>query len=147
MTTETLRGQHILRTAIECEAVRHCARLASGDQLDHLTELAEELDRRIDSDAAPADIHGLDSEFHLRIVELSRASSLVEVLKSNQLIRMLADGSVLAHNQEKPALQHVQLVEAIRSRDPEQAEQAMREHCFRSMQLQLSQIAMSGVEM
>jgi DNA-binding GntR family transcriptional regulator len=144
---ETLRSQHVLRTAIECEAARHCARLADDQQLERLLQLAQQLDRRIDGQADPDQIHELDSQLHLRIAELSRAHSLVEVLKANQLVRMLARGSVLAHNWPKPPLQHVHLVEALRTRDPEAAERAMREHCFRSMQLQLSQLAMGGFEM
>jgi len=51
----------------------------------------------------------------------------------------------LAHDREKPVLQHVRLVEAIESRDPNQAEQAMREHCERSMKLQMSATAGDGV--
>ena len=137
ITAESLRSQHVLRTAIECESSRQCCRLASDRQLSELMEQAAELDRRIDSDAKPEQIHGLDSEFHLRVAELSGAQSLVEVLKANQLVRMLAQGSVLARDVERPGLQHVHLVEAIQARDPDRAEHAMREHCVRSMELQL----------
>jgi DNA-binding GntR family transcriptional regulator len=141
MTTEALRSQHVLRTAVECEAARQCAQVATDAQLADLLLLAEELDRRIDSHAEPEQIHGLDSQFHLRIAELAAAPSLVEVLKANQLVRMLARGSVLARDVERPMRQHVQLVEAIRSRDAERAAGAMREHCVRSMELQLSRMA------
>jgi DNA-binding GntR family transcriptional regulator len=142
MTATALRSQHVLRTALECEAARQCGQVASDAQLAELMELAAELDRRIDSHAEPEMIHGLDSKFHLRIAELSGAPSLVEVLKANQLVRMLARGSVLARDVERPTLQHVHLVEAIQSRDAPRAEQAMREHCTRSMELQLSRMAM-----
>ena len=140
ITAESLRSQHVLRTAVECEAARQCSRLASEHQLNDLMTLATELDRRIDSDADPEQIHGLDSEFHLRIAELSGSPSLVEVLQANQLVRMLARGSILARDVERPRRQHVQLVEAIQTRDPDCAELAMREHCVRSMELQLSQM-------
>jgi DNA-binding GntR family transcriptional regulator len=138
MTAESLKGQHVLRTAVECEAVRQCARLASDGELTELMELASELDRRIDSDTEPTQIHELDSQFHLRIAELSGVASLVEVLKANQLLQMLARGSILAHDVPRPRLQHVHLAEAIRTRDVDQAEAAMREHCVQSMELQLS---------
>jgi DNA-binding GntR family transcriptional regulator len=138
MTTESLRGQHILRTAVECEAARQCARAASRDQIDELMQLATELDRRIDSGAEPGQIHGLDLQFHLRIAELTGAASLVEALRANQLVRMLARGSVLARNVACPTRQHLQLVDAIQSGDPDQAEAAMREHCVRSMELQVT---------
>ncbi len=144
MTVESLKSQHILRKAIECEAARNCCETATDQQLAELLQLAAELDERIDSDAPPEQIHDLDFELHLRIAELSGALGLVEVLKANQLVRMMTRGSVLAHHREKPTLQHVHLIEAIKSRDPDVAEQAMREHCERSMQLQLSAMTTSS---
>jgi DNA-binding GntR family transcriptional regulator len=141
MTADALGSQHILRTAVECEAARHCARAATESQLADLGLLAAELDRRIDSHAEPKEIHGLDSQFHLRIAELAGVASLVEALKANQLVRMLVRGSMLARDVERPPLQHVHLVEAIRSRDADRAESAMREHCVSSMELQLSRMA------
>jgi len=146
MTTESCRGQHILRTAVECEAARHCADLALDGPLTGLMDLAVELDDRIDTKAEPEDIHGLDSEFHLRIAELSGVPTLVEALKANQLLRMLARGSVLARDTERPRLQHVHLVEAIQTGDPDTAERAMREHCVNSMGLQLSRSVVGLVD-
>jgi DNA-binding GntR family transcriptional regulator len=137
MDREALRNQHVLRIAIECEAARECSLQASESQFAELLELAEELDRRIDSKADPSQIRDLDSQFHLRVAELSGATALVEVLKANQLVRMLARGSLLAHNRTKPLKQHVRLAKALASRNPDQAEQSMREHCERSMRLQL----------
>lgn len=145
ITAESLRSQHILRTAVECEAARQCSVRASESQLGELMVLAVELDRHIDSAAEPGQIHGRDSEFHLRIAEFSGAANLVQVLKANQLVRMLARGSILAQDIDVPTLQHVQLVEAIRTRDPDRAERAVREHCVRSMELQLSRLAMGGI--
>ncbi len=140
MTADALRGQHVLRTAVECEAARRCATTASDAQLAELLNLATELDRRIDSHAEPDQIHGLDSQFHLQIAELAGTAILVEVLRANQLVRMLARGSMLAHDVERPALQHVHLVEEIQSRDAQRAEEAMRQHCVRSMELQVSRM-------
>ena len=145
ITAESLHSQHILRTAVECEAARRCCRVASDVKLADLMQLAAELDGRIDSNAEPQQIRGLDSKFHLRIAELSAAPSLVEVLKANQLVRMLARGSALARDVARPTLQHVHLVEAIQSRDADRAEQAMREHCLRSMELQLSRMAIGDL--
>lgn len=147
LDVDAVRNQHVLRTAVECEAARHCARRATERELSDLYKLAEELDRRIDGHADPPQIYQLDSKLHLRIAVLSGAATLAEVLRANQLVRLLARGSVLAHNWKKPHLQHVSLVQALQTRDPDQAERAMREHCFRSMQLQLTQMAMGGIEM
>jgi DNA-binding GntR family transcriptional regulator len=143
---EGLRNQHILRTALECETVRQCAVRATDAQLAELSTLAEELDLRIDSHVAPQRIHDFDSRFHLRIAQLSGAASLVDALKANQLVRMLARGSLIAHALQLPARQHVALVEAIRVRDPDRAERSMREHCVRSMELQMRHLAVEHLE-
>ena len=58
-------------------------------------------------------------------------------------LRLLARGSVIAHRKERPYRQHSILVDAIRARDPDQAERAMREHCVRSMELQLAHYSSS----
>ncbi|MEZ6072841.1 MAG: GntR family transcriptional regulator [Pirellulales bacterium] len=146
MTGDSLRSQHVLRTAIECEAIRQCTQLASDAQVNELMELAGELDDRIDSEAEPTRIHELDGQFHLRIAELSGAASLVEALKASQLLQMLARGSILAHDVPRPRLQHVQLVEAIESRDVGRAEAAMRDHCVHSMELQLSRMNVASAQ-
>jgi DNA-binding GntR family transcriptional regulator len=146
ITAESLRCQHVLRMAVECEAARQCCRVTSEDQLIELMSLATELDRRIDSDADPEQIHGLDSQFHLRIAELSGAASLLEALQANQLVRMLARGSVLARDVKRPLLQHVQLAEAINTRHPASAADAMREHCVRSMELQLLRMTTGSLD-
>jgi DNA-binding GntR family transcriptional regulator len=140
---ETLRNQHILRTALECEAARHCAARATDEQLDELGALADELDARIDSHAEPKQVHELDSQFHLRIAQLSGAACLVEALRANQLVRMLARGSVIAHQVARPPQQHAELVAALRTRDADHAGQAMRAHCVRSMELQLAYLTTS----
>jgi DNA-binding GntR family transcriptional regulator len=146
LDVETLRNQHILRTALECEAARQCAERAAESQLDELTGLAEELDQRIDSHAEPAQVYELDSKFHLRIAQLSGAAVLFEGLRANQLVRMLARGSRIAHAMRRPPRQHLALVKALRSRDPQAAERAMREHCVRSMDLQLAHVSTSEME-
>lgn len=146
LDVETLRNQHILRTALECEAARQCAERATEPQFDELARLAEELDQRIDSHSEPAQIYELDSKFHLRIAQLSGAAVLFEGLRTNQLVRMLARGSRIAHANERPRRQHLALVKALRERDPQAAECAIREHCVRSMELQLAHVSISDME-
>ncbi len=140
---ETLRNQYVLRTAVECESARLCARMASDDQLLELFDLASALDEEIDSHGDPKIVRELDSKFHLRVAQLSGAPILTDMLKANQLVRMLARGSVIAHDRTRPKKQHVGLVKAMQTRDLAVAEQAMREHCQRSMDLQLANLHLS----
>jgi DNA-binding GntR family transcriptional regulator len=135
---EMLRNQHILRLALECEAIRQCTARATNEQLDELTPIAQELDRLVERHADPEKVFELDSQLHLRIAQLSGASSLVDSLRTNQILRLLARGSVIAHQKQRPYRQHAILVDAIRARDADRAERAMREHCVLSMELQLT---------
>lgn len=144
--SDALRNQHILRTALECEAVRHCAERATDAQLEELATIAGKLDKLIDSRGPWKQVSELDSRFHLRIAQFSGAGLLVEMLRSNQLVRMLARGGAIARNLKRPLRQHTELVEAIRSGNPDLAEEAMREHCRRSMDLQLAHLTASEVD-
>ena len=144
LDAESQRSQHILRTALECEAARQCASRASDQQLAELLALAETLDGAIDTKSSPEQVSELDSRFHLQVAERAGAPSLVDALRSNQLVLLLGRGSEIAHSVDRPSLQHVALVKAMQSRDPAVAEQAMRDHCVESMRLQMKDAAFGG---
>ncbi|MFO1022565.1 MAG: GntR family transcriptional regulator [Planctomycetales bacterium] len=144
--SDALRNQHILRTALECEAVRHCAARATETQLEELASIAEKLDKLIDSQGPWKQVSELDCRFHLRIAQFSGVSLLVEMLRGNQLVRILARGGAIARKLKRPLRQHTELIDAIRSGDPDIAEKAMREHCRRSMDLQLAHLALADIE-
>lgn len=134
---DDLRNQHVLRTAVECESIRYTAERALDGQVDDLAKLAQDTDACIDGRGAPEDVQELDSAFHLGVARLSGCAVLVETLESNQIVRLLARGSILAQDREVPVRQHTKIVEAIRTRDADTAERVMREHCMHSMDLQL----------
>lgn len=135
---ETVRAQHVLRIAIECEAARRCAERISDRPLAELMELALEVDRLTDVEEKLSEARRHDFNFHLRIAEESGVSTLPTVLRSCHLVRLLAVETASRRDRSRiPNRTHVELVEAIRSRDPDVAERAMREHCEHSLQLQL----------
>ena len=68
---ETVRGQHILRIAIECEAIRRCTDRITGRELAELDALAREVDRLVDVEEDLSEARRRDLEFHLRIADLS----------------------------------------------------------------------------
>lgn len=135
---ETVRSQHVLRIAIECEAIRRCTERISKARLDELEALAQEVDRLIDVEEQLAEARRRDFEFHLQIAELSGVPSLAAVLRSCHLVRLLAvEPTPHAGALDSANRTHVELVQAIRTRDVDAAERAMREHCERSLQVQL----------
>jgi len=134
---ETVRSQHVLRIAIECEAIRRCTQLITSRKLDELQALAEEVDRLTDVEEKLSEARRKDFEFHLQIAEQSGVPSLLTVLRSCHLVRLLAVETALDESHPPPNRTHVELVAAIRTRDIDNAERAMRDHCERSLQLQL----------
>ena len=135
---ETMRSQHVLRIAIECEAIRRCTDRLNARSLEELERMAEEVDRLVDVEERLSEARQADLQFHLKIADLSGVPSLVSVLRSCHLVRLLAIESASSLLAAQIANRtHVELVEAIRSRDPDVAESAMREHCERSLSLQL----------
>lgn len=135
---ETVRSRHVLRIAIECEAIRRCTERIGKSGLDELQMLAEAVDRLTDVEEQLAGARLRDFEFHLHIAEQSGVPSLPAVLKSCHLVRLLAvESTPLTESVSAANRTHVELVEAIRTRDVDAAERAMREHCERSLQLQL----------
>jgi DNA-binding GntR family transcriptional regulator len=135
---ETVRSQHVLRIAIECEAIRRCTDRITGRKLEELASLAEEVDRLVDVEERLSEARRRDLEFHLQIADSSGVPSLSAVLRSCHLVRLLAVESSFGDEAVAiPNRTHVELVRAIRSRDPDKAERAMREHCEHSLLLQL----------
>jgi len=141
LDVESLRNQHVLRIAVECEAIRHATVLSTDTHLEDLRSLASELDKVIDSGGSPEEVRRLDSEFHLQLAKLSGARSLVDALEANQLVRLLSRGSVLAQHAPKPREQHLKIVEPMLARDIERAVVMLRAHCEQSMDLQLRSAA------
>src|SRR5579859_3469756 len=82
---ETLRNQHILRLALECEGIRQCTDRATDEQIGELAEIASELDDLVSDDTATRQ-------------------------QADQLVR----GCVIAYKVQRPPREHSRLVEAIR---------------------------------
>jgi DNA-binding GntR family transcriptional regulator len=136
---EALRQQHVVRLAVECEAARQCAAIATDTQLRSLTARARTLDEATRAEKPYQEVAKLDSMFHLRIASYSRVPALTEILTSNQLLRNLTrKGGYLASLKHRHELSgHTTIAQAIASRDTERAESAMRRHCTLSMEFQL----------
>jgi DNA-binding GntR family transcriptional regulator len=138
---DMLRSQHVLRTALECEAARQAAERSSEAERSALQKTATRLDEAIARSDPDNGVQELDSQFHLMIAKVSGSPSLVQALESNQLVRLLARGRRVTRGRKMPARQHLKIVEAIATGDPDQAERVMREHCVHSMQVQLDAFA------
>jgi len=116
------------RRALECFTARRAAELATQDDVAELETLCEQMEHRVGQDY----LEGIqaDFRFHLKLVgitgnELMR--SVMEVIQKFILAGMVQTVFELRYPPDSRAL-HLAIVEAIRRRDPDAAEQAMRRH-------------------
>lgn len=116
-----------LRTAIEVQAVRQAAERATPAQLDELDLLLSALE---EMDRPYVEHLDLDFRFHKKLVEASGNTlmqNLMEVLCEFVLAQMAQTTPTPGENELGRSL-HRQIVAAVRRRDADAAERAMRQH-------------------
>lgn len=115
------------RRAIECHAARQAAESASDETVAELQALCDDIDDEgIDSLEAVR----RDFQFHLRLVEFTQNElirNVMEVIQGYALAGMMQTTPV-PRDRERSHKVHGAIVEAIRARDPDGAEAAMRIH-------------------
>jgi len=130
LTIEGVRNDQVLREAIECQAARVCAESASDADLSKLMAQARVIDRMM-AQGNPHSKLGTRAhlEFHTTVAYCGGFPGLVEELERVWFRRLMRLNWVKATQYKPvPGNWHETLVEAISSRDPEAAEQRMREH-------------------
>ena len=124
----------VLRRALETEAARLAARRASPDDLDHLYGIIDRMTDIVRREAFD-EADKADVELHVAIARLSRSPSLQEALDRChvlELVRRRLMNSQLQRDFWELEVNHRKLVDAIASRDPDRAGQAMHAHLSRS---------------
>lgn len=119
-----------IRTALEVETIRAATPRLSEHDLDDLARILEEQDRAIEADDRPG-FHRLDDAFHREICARANLSFTWELISENKghmdRVRMLS----LSFASRTAWEDHLQILAALRSRDPEQSTAAMRAHLSR----------------
>lgn len=118
-----------LREVIDGLAARLAARLATKEQLGQLQDLVKE-QRRAVSPWQPGAYTQLNVRFHAAIIAVSGNEYLAAQLPLVRLTsQVFAPAVQLTRDRAQAAIaEHGQILEAIRSRDPELAEQLARTH-------------------
>ncbi len=132
-----IRGEFILRTAIECETARRCAESADNVQLAVLERLAVKVDNLFEEGEHLADCRAVDVQFHLAIADFSGAPQLKETL-APLLERLVMLDQTEQKTSEIPGQKHLEVFEALSSRNPVIASDMMRRHLEHSMNLSLA---------
>lgn len=122
----------VLRATLEGMAAASAARFATDEQIEHLDDVA----RRHEAAAFPPEgrswekVTELNAEFHRALLEIDGSSTLTTALSG------LIHSSVLHRTQQalseeamhRSANHHLEIVAAVRARDPEWADSVMRSH-------------------
>jgi DNA-binding GntR family transcriptional regulator len=122
---EDMLGQFVVREALEVQAATRAALLATPLELEHLASLARELDEaggKLD----PRHYSALHRDFHRQVAAYSQCDPLCDAVDQCHAFATLWLSRVAcpAGNQ----IGHQRLVEAITSRDPVRAADAVTQH-------------------
>ena len=119
-----------LREGLETMAVRLAALRASDEEIFRIDQLLVRTGKELDGGAYPSDL-----DFHAYISEASGNPELAEKIREINtrlhLVRLLSgmsDGRAA-----RAYAEHAKIAKAIRSRDPDRAEAAMRNHLQRAL--------------
>ena len=122
---EDVRGQLLLREALECQ----CARLYCGDKINQskkqLLDLAEASDAAAE---ARNNICTEDFKFHEMLVELSECDALIDCFQRVVNLSMFHQVALITPFKETEHDRHVDLLNDLCDASPEQADVRIRKH-------------------
>jgi DNA-binding GntR family transcriptional regulator len=138
-TVETIQSNYILREAYETQAIRLACESATQQEIDDLYRLAEQVDAQMPGENRRAVEPGSEGlslhwRFHKRIAEISRVPALLRELERIELLVLLQAIWHYFPEFSDPYNWHSLLVDTIRDRDPEAADEAMRLHVRMGLQ-------------
>ena len=124
MTAERVEGYEVVREALFVQAARRAAERITDADIAALTPLAETLDAMIIADTTPETREILERDFHRRIARISSCRQL-----EKEMIRLGVFGNLVRALGAVKQHLHKGIVDALATRDPATAEEAMRVHC------------------
>ena len=131
---EEVRGQCIVREALEAQSARLCCIHATMKDRLELLRLAEQLDTLYDRFGRDNDpdlqfvVHTHHFELHMRIAEHTRCPELKEAIEMNQVLVYNWFFDVAVKRRPLPAGFHTLLLQTVTGKDPLAADEAMRAH-------------------
>lgn len=135
ISLESIKDEQILREAIECQAARVCAEVATDEELRRLKEMARPVDEAEHSgNLNTKEGIRLHMDFHLSIAHYSGSHTLEKELERVGYRELVQLKWMTADRVPAPLHFHEELADAIGSRDPALAEQKMREHIRHGLQ-------------
>ncbi|MFE4211565.1 GntR family transcriptional regulator [Streptomyces sp. NPDC056844] len=117
------------RMALEGLCAAKAAVAADDGQLDRLTEVGEAMTKAV-ADGEPMLYSDLNHELHALIREFSGQQTAVSLLErlNGQLVRHRFQLALRPGRPQQSLSEHLAMIDAIRARDPQAAEAAVRSH-------------------
>jgi len=117
------------RMVLEGLCASKAATLADDDQLAELADLGTAMTKAV-ADGEPVTYSDLNHELHTRIREFSGQRTALELLErlNAQLVRHRFQLALRPGRPQQSLSEHLAMIEAISSRDPQAAETAVRAH-------------------
>ncbi|GEC02878.1 hypothetical protein SSP24_05330 [Streptomyces spinoverrucosus] len=117
------------RMVLEGLCAAKAAVAATDEQLDELTDLGTAMTKAV-ADGEPMTYSDLNHELHARIREFSGQRTAVELLErlNAQLVRHRLQLALRPGRPQQSLNEHLAMIEAMRARDPQAAEAAVRAH-------------------
>ncbi|WP_405593250.1 GntR family transcriptional regulator [Streptomyces sp. NBC_01092] len=117
------------RMVLEGLCAAKAAVAASDEQLTQLTDLGTAMTKAV-TDGEPMTYSEVNQELHARIREFSGQQTAVELLErlNAQLVRHRFQLALRPGRPQHSLSEHLAMIEAIRARDPQAAEAAVRAH-------------------
>ena len=119
------------RFALEPHICRLCVLHGRRDDFDEMDALCTEMEQSVDDSGRFADA---DAEFHRKLASTTRNNLLIWIMSQISSVRLQDDWTRMRHLTLDQAIirqynaQHRQILNAMRSREPERAANVMKEH-------------------
>jgi len=135
-TADDIRGNYILREALETHSARLFAETATGAQRARLLESARRLDQGLAAllrAAKPDPMRHVRLEkahvaFHIRIAQGTRCKQLIEAIERSRVLLLNWLFASASHREPLPRRWHQDVAEALARGSPTEAAEAMRVH-------------------
>ncbi|GFZ95668.1 GntR family transcriptional regulator [Nesterenkonia alkaliphila] len=130
---EDLRELYLIRSALESVSAREAAQHASPADLAEMADLLEQMERLLDRESETHRLGALLHDVIFRAAGIHRSDEMLRQIRGHlHRYRILSNQS--ASRREEAFAEHRHIVDAIASRDPDAAEQAIREHVMAAYQ-------------
>ncbi len=133
-TPQDVRGNYVIREALESQSARLFAEKASASERQELLHLATMIDRmHADPAADYFDYFTAHARLHRRIAECTGCPALVDAVEKTNVLVRTWQFAALSKYKGEPADYHQQLIRTLNEGDSEKADRAMRLHVRHGM--------------